>query len=70
MVDVFNRRIVGIITAVYFSNSRSPFPGLEARFILENLKPLLLAALKEAVQTRGIITIQCCSYIFGCEPNH
>lgn len=70
MVDVFNRRIVGIITAVYFSNSRSLFPGLEARLILENLKPHLLAALKEAAQTRGIITIQSCSYIFGCEPNH
>ncbi|ERE91622.1 sacsin [Cricetulus griseus] len=32
---------------------RSLFPGLEARLILENLKPHLLAALKEAAQTRG-----------------
>lgn len=32
---------------------RSLFPGLEGRFILDNLKPHLLAALKEAAQTRG-----------------
>ncbi|XP_045444568.1 sacsin isoform X3 [Pipistrellus kuhlii] len=32
---------------------RSLFPGLEGRFILDNLKPHLLAALKEAAQTRA-----------------
>uniref|UniRef100_A0A8C5KVP0 Sacsin n=1 Tax=Jaculus jaculus TaxID=51337 RepID=A0A8C5KVP0_JACJA len=32
---------------------RSLFPALEARFLLENLKPHLLAALKEAAQTRA-----------------
>uniref|UniRef100_A0A8C9BKB9 Sacsin molecular chaperone n=1 Tax=Phocoena sinus TaxID=42100 RepID=A0A8C9BKB9_PHOSS len=32
---------------------RSLFPGLEGKFILDNLKPHLLAALKEAAQTRG-----------------
>ncbi|XP_075418940.1 sacsin isoform X2 [Tenrec ecaudatus] len=32
---------------------RSLFPGLEGRFLLENLKPHVLAALKEAAQTRG-----------------
>lgn len=68
-MDVFNHRIVGIVTAMYFSNSRSLFPGLEARLILENLKPHLLAALKEAAQTRGIITLQRYSDVFGCEPN-
>uniref|UniRef100_A0A4W2BNF2 Sacsin n=1 Tax=Bos indicus x Bos taurus TaxID=30522 RepID=A0A4W2BNF2_BOBOX len=32
---------------------RSLFPGLEGRFLLDNLKPHLLAALKEAAQTRA-----------------
>uniref|UniRef100_A0A452UIL3 Sacsin molecular chaperone n=1 Tax=Ursus maritimus TaxID=29073 RepID=A0A452UIL3_URSMA len=32
---------------------RSLFPGLEGRFILDSLKPHLIAALKEAAQTRG-----------------
>ncbi|XP_054442512.1 sacsin isoform X5 [Pteronotus mesoamericanus] len=32
---------------------RSLFPGLDGRFILDNLKPHLLAALKEAAQTRA-----------------
>uniref|UniRef100_A0A452QMS3 Sacsin molecular chaperone n=1 Tax=Ursus americanus TaxID=9643 RepID=A0A452QMS3_URSAM len=34
---------------------RSLFPGLEGRFILDSLKPHLIAALNEAAQTRGII---------------
>uniref|UniRef100_A0ABI7Y251 Ubiquitin-like domain-containing protein n=1 Tax=Felis catus TaxID=9685 RepID=A0ABI7Y251_FELCA len=32
---------------------RSLFPGLEGRFILDSLKPHLIAALKEAAQTRA-----------------
>nr|KAF6428417.1 sacsin molecular chaperone [Rousettus aegyptiacus] len=36
---------------------RSLFPGLEGKLILDNLKPHLLAALKEAAQTRGISVV-------------
>lgn len=43
------------IIIAFFSLLRSLFPGLEGRLILDNLKPHLLAALKEAAQTRGII---------------
>lgn len=61
MVDFLNLRIIRIVTAVHLSRSRSLFPGLEARLILENLKPHLLAALKEAAQTRGILAMECFS---------
>ena len=49
--------LLEIVTAVVLSPLRSLFPGLEGRFILDNLKPHLLAALKEAAQTRGIIIV-------------
>ena len=39
---------------MFLSRFRSLFPGLEGRFILDTLKPHLIAALKEAAQTRGI----------------
>lgn len=46
-----------IVIVMLLSLFRSLFPGLEGRFILDNLKPHLLAALKEAAQTRGIIVV-------------
>ncbi|XP_028903954.1 sacsin isoform X2 [Ornithorhynchus anatinus] len=42
--------------AVYITSEdypRSLFPGLEGRLILDDLKPQVLASLKEAAQTRG-----------------
>ncbi|XP_078258551.1 sacsin isoform X1 [Rhinoraja longicauda] len=46
---------------VYIStddHSRSLFPGLEGRFLAENLKPCILSALREAAESRGRLCTQ------------
>lgn len=43
---------------VFFFNGmlRSLFPGLEGRLLSDDLKPEVLAALKEAAKSRGIVS--------------
>ncbi|XP_011533341.1 sacsin isoform X4 [Homo sapiens] len=48
--SVSDQDVIYITSAEY---PRSLFPSLEGRFILDNLKPHLVAALKEAAQTRA-----------------
>uniref|UniRef100_A0A804HK57 Sacsin molecular chaperone n=1 Tax=Homo sapiens TaxID=9606 RepID=A0A804HK57_HUMAN len=50
--SVSDQDVIYITSAEY---PRSLFPSLEGRFILDNLKPHLVAALKEAAQTRGFL---------------